>query len=1266
VCVVCGMVLSRVHKYNGDQSAQEGRLATCEEYFGSRAFECTAIQFTIPEDGCKKCLFTKLKTCPVLVALADAFCKINSFRKVAPGPDRAKQRKDVTLDIVRNFFKQFRVVTARVKSTGGRLGNLKHVTNVEKTQLLQVAGIAVQHLMAESFLLDSGQSAPQRILPFRCHLDKVWTPLNSFVIALQNMPVPTYRTIIGLANQLIDGLTDCVREIKCPTLRSTAILFTFSNRSFEYDERVLKWFRPKEIIKKAFPGIKFKYDRENATHRQTLAGCFVEALEKMDLSSANTIRSILKNKGDFNELLAGLAFTVKAIDPRILYEALEDPLVRTGGVACALRCDMCQSEVDATDNLGSTARANNTLSLWKRVALMAVVTRAFQCLPPGVLELYTQDQLCMQGVELQGLELNLKKTEDRRIVRALARDACIAEAKNAYIASALFRSRIYDSISAASVLTHGYGQFRATLPDDCHHRMSVMCTAASLGLFDAFFLPVLTQGLGKTTAKTSISSGVDETAMELSCANADFMAHKGNGVIDAVASMRLLQYAQLLERRQLYPDLQVQHRVDSTTTLTVPCLPVAFGEQRNHKVLVELITKTFDESLHVARHMVETTCHSFDVLQGLVMRNMLGMTRAHEEEAGVYSSFRDHWMRPEEAIKLLPSRKKVAAANSHHMTKDLNTFKSHVSGAMQRLLAYDQSRLHNANIPDAPVGLSGKWPAHKVAIGLFFKFSNTDGTNVASYPLASGRKAASSTVFASEYCKPEIKAAAVMPSAVRAQEGVVDDEQSEIDELNSLEDSMITLITGQRIDQYVHTYSLQRPSSPTRTGSDRTLKLVLGLAKNRKTLSELIARFFVDHDAFTQLAELMDHCDKQRLNFDECENSPAKLSTASKNARVALGIFNSCSVVFTFFFNKCRFDVSTEDEARMNMGRLFVACFLKSDDAKSDANWPRVLGVGLELSKICRAVDAATHRAESDTQRCLLRRTNLPYSTSIVDKLSALRHVVDNCRQLVSDSKLKSATKIIIYNKDQVDRCNTHKHSLCNRRWLELLKKNDETTRVNIQDMRAKEREVDINDYGGYLFYVSKGVLKALLDNRAECRTYLAAACSIHSSAPGSIPDTEIDSLYMMIVRMIVNCHTNLFDNEMETGFYRSPVVVHFLVTTALAHGDERERTAAVRISASGMCYLTGRMNAYAYDSLVRKDQMRTTAGAGPSSLAQFDIDNDELFGPYIGGPSIDPSIVVPDALVGPHKLYADQTPHKRLAAQIGYQVRRKPGEDAD
>ena len=589
ICDTCGMELGVRYVENGDQEKTKKTATWKNEMFGTIQPECVVLSHSIPDRiPCGTCVVNNMRIRVRLVNLAIAFCKIDLVAKsrnrkrdkmVASLALLYRECKSVTSDTA--FVEMVHVSpTAKVRSDF----TYRVITRVNNRMLpLRTFGAAdpdtfpklSQHIFDELInLLDKIHFNRTRIALMK-HIEQFTLQVESHLRRVTN-PTSNSRAIVWKWAFLEQTKDDIKRGV----------------RKDLYGE-MPTWMDVNELIEN-IPDIQ---PVRNATYLQTFPESFIEALGNADNAKACEIESVLcdNSGGVLGGALCDLVCEITAeqlVDACPQFTNDPIPVLRNKKgeyrtVDMRFRCSGCPFGRCSRYMNGGISKTKEIDGVWN-------------------------DQFALTGIVANRLCNLFPRTVDgfERLDAPSVVKYCQLHCGEAFWRSAFVRTRLQGSITAAAVMAHPDGYFLSTLPDHAWHKMSVACTAATIGFYESFVAPVIEECVGRCpqghTTSTKVASICKRFTYALSMTYSDFLSKKGNPEVDAVACMRLLQYLRISNDKKVSRTQQALTSKDGTKTVAVPNMPLAFGMQRNNAEFMKILEETFVNSRGMARYRPST------------------------------------------------------------------------------------------------------------------------------------------------------------------------------------------------------------------------------------------------------------------------------------------------------------------------------------------------------------------------------------------------------------------------------------------------------------------------------------------------------------------------------------------------------------------------------------------------------------------------------------------------------------------------------------
>jgi len=1226
ICDTCGMELGVRYVENGDQEKTKKTATWKNEMFGTIQPECVVLSHSIPDQiPCGTCVVNNMRIRVRLVNLAIAFCKIDLVAKsrnrkrdkmVASLALLYRECKSVTSDTA--FVEMVHVSpTAKVRSDF----TYRVITRVNNRMLpLRTFGAAdpdtfpklSQHIFDELInLLDKIHFNRTRIALMK-HIEQFTLQVESHLRRVTN-PTSNSRAIVWKWAFLEQTKDDIKRGV----------------RKDLYGE-MPTWMDVNELIEN-IPDIQ---PVRNATYLQTFPESFIEALGNADNAKACEIESVLcDNSGGVR-----------------------------GGALCDLVCEITAEQlVDACPQF-----TNDPIPVLRnKKGEYRTVDMRFRCsgCPFGRCSRYMNggisktkeidgvwnDQFALTGIVANRLCNLLAGTVDgfERLDAPSVVKYCQLHCGEAFWRSAFVRTRLQGSITAAAVMAHPGGYFLSTLPDHAWHKMSVACTAATIGFYESFVAPVIEECVGRCpqghTTSTKVASICKRFTYALSMTYSDFLSKKGNPEVDAVACMRLLQYLRISNDKKVSRTQQALTSKDGTKTVAVPNMPLAFGMQRNNAEFMKILEETFVNSRGMARYKTEHTISGFAKIIECIKNGVLGDSGAHvvESDPELFKLVSSTSSEPVSLVSRVPEFVRNANVRHNRLPSDNDMLFVRIKETFGRVNRAYPKLFDLVGISNDEHTNSNVWNVPTLACGLFFKFNDINGAKVKDHPTTGIHK--NGYGFDNMgVCSEKIKNGALPPSRLPPKS----DDTLLSERLEELDDALYVLVIGKRTDLYEHSHDRVRASSPTRMNAEsEKINEHVGDPKNRPIVLKCLYSFFSHTAATREFVFFLERCQQTQ---DDCARE--KLTTTDMTCRAAKHLYNSGIVIKDFFVEHAGVECML-NEAQFSFGCLAVSAFLNSPDSRNDANWPALLKVvrsactfhGLLTSYSCRIID-------SPNSVCLIQSPAIRPPDSVSNAFRSIYDFVNRFkRDLVKYAPSYPVGRLKL-DDIQIEAINAMKRQR-ERSKYELYRKSEEG-RMLLGEWTDHELRLGIESEG-YVCFVSTGILHALIVKYDDCLPILKSECR---SINGPTSEADAVSMYKRIVEFLIDCGTDMLKQKIQSGYQFNRVFVYFLSKVAVKYGTEKEKRAANLISESGICFLSGRLGVYAPISAVGVGgTSRDHASRSADTHGAFEFDEDDL-----GDPAHVPDMYLPSESV-------QQVGKKsRLQRMQEEEQRRQEREDAE
>lgn len=861
-----------------------------------------------------------------------------------------------------------------------------------------------------------------------------------------------------------------------------------------------------------------------ATHVQTIAEMFLESSDMGELvrirqqaSTGNLnfeeLWNVVLHMDDDRFLDAALPFKFKR-------PGLVTPRSFTGNPndhARRLRCKGCRGERGPSEQNSRDVRM-----VWTELALTLMI--AVRLSSTGPLTRYLPSEWIEDADEKWSYRHRGRYIEwtGRHVYSSNEiREMCIERCGEAFWRSEFFRIRMLESVTAAAVFVHKDGYFKSTLPDNAVHKISVGCTAATLGFFAIYMEPVIKEtvltGTGTTWDET-VRNGSDVVQRARAARDA-FLREKGNAEVDTLACMRLVQYVHLVESDK---NAILTHQItsaDGKTTITVPTLPPTFGSQRSRDGLSELTKETLKQSHGQARYKTERSAISFSTMRSVVAHGYLGTTFMHANEMNTLSlhdtSSSDTMCAP---VRVWNDTR-YAKVRAYPMRQDRNESVERCHMAYARINSVNSQFFTDANINS----VSNTWTVPKLACGLFVVFTDASGRRHTDYKdvhVGTRGRAFENAAW---------NAIATQAEPVRRSVPVTESEQRERD-LKRVDDAVCTLVVGKSDARYFDPVKVRLMEFPTTKMQSRGNRLAsfAGTTPNRAIICKCLNGFFSNSSHVDSLGQFLD----PKNGYERAE----------------------------ILYKRMKEDFNAA-------GGAIPQNALTHPEKLSDEHWALLLSAarwGGALHDVLMRADFYFHMPAA--------------MASVVSVLHPISCVLRRCRQLELQLASHYPTGHVIPSIDHMNDLDDAKRAAAETAW-ELYKSCPENTLDIESSTRTENRLLGLNGdtsegRGGYISYFATGVLRELLTKEDECKRILASVFTSAGVSPG-----RLDATYAEIAKLVYECGTDRFYSHMKTMVQYHSIVVDFLcrVACAIERGGTREKAAARLISNSHMCFLTGR-----------------------------------------------------------------------------------------
>ena len=1224
VCIECGMELRPCYVENGDQEKTKKTEIWKKDMFGTTQPDCVVLLPSVPDQiSCGTCVVNKMRTRLRLVNLAIAFCKIDLFAK---GRNRKRDELVASLALLyrecnhatsdAGFVNMVRVSpNARVRDEFV----ITIVTRINNRLLpLRTAGVAnsttlpllSQHIfdgllaLLKCVVLNMTRSALMR------HLEKFTLEVESHLRRVMN-PTSNSRAIVWTWADLEQHEEDTKRGV----------------RKDLYGE-LPTWMDAKDLIENNIPNVN---PVNNATCLQTFSESFIEALGNASEESARNIESVLCDnthgsgvRGDaLSDLVCGIP-AEQLVHACAQFTNDPIPVLRNKKgeqrvVDLRFRCSGCLFGRCSSYMSGGISKAKEIDSVWNQFALTGIVANRLCNLFPSTVD----------GFERLDVPSAVK--------------SCQLHCGEAFWRSTFVRTRLQGSITVAAVMTHPDGYFLPTLPDNAWHKMSVACTAATLGFYESFVAPVIEECVERCSqgqmTSTKVVRHCKHFTSALSRAYVDFFTKKGNPEVDAVACIRLLQYLRISNDKTVSRTQQTLISKDGAKTVFVPNMPLAFGVQRNNVELINILEETFVNSFNMARYKTEHTVVGFAKILKCINNGVLGDSGAHaaESDPTLFDLIGSTSGAPVSLVSRVPEFVRNASVRDNRIPSNNDVLFVRIKETFGRVGRAYPALFDLVGISNDEHSYSSVWNVPMLACGLFFQFRDFRGIKVRDHPAAGTHKKGYGFDNMAAHSE-EMKKSALPPS----RQPPKSDQTLLSERLEELDDALYVLLVGKRTDLYEYFHDRSRSSSPTRMNAEsEKINEHLSEPRNRVSVLKCLYNLFSRTDATMDLILFLDRCKQKKLY-----RAQQKLTTKEMICRTAKHLYDSGIVIKDFFVEHAGVECMS-NEAQFSFGSQSVSAFLNSPDASNGANWPAVLKVarcactfhGLLASYSCRILD-------SPISMCLIQSQSIRPPDSVTNAFSSIYDLVNRFKRDVAKYAHPYPHGRVLLNEGHIHAINAMKEKR-ERAKYELYKQSDDGGRL-LGEWTNHELRLGIES-NGYVCFVSSGILHALIVNFDDCMPMLRSECW---SINGATSEADAASMYQRMVRFLIDCGTDRFKQKIDSGYQYNRVVVSFLCKVAFKYGTKNEKRAANFISASGICFLSGRLGVYAPISTVVGAQ--GTSGAAHPHEA-FELDEDDL---------VDP-IHVPDADL-PSESGQAAVKKSRLDRIVDDEHRRREAADAE
>jgi hypothetical protein len=1215
------MELGARYVENGEQEKTKKTAAWKQDMFGTTQPECVVLLHSVPDEiPCGTCVVNKMRTRVRLVNLAIAFCKIDLFAK-----SRARKRDEVVASLAL-LYRECKNV----------------ISDVAFVEMVRVSPHA---RVREEFTIRVVTRINDRLLPLRTFgvADHTTLPklsqhiFDALLTLLDNIVLNMTRiALMRHLEQFTLQVESHLRRLTNPTSNSRAIVWTWANlEQTEYDiERGVRkdlygemptWMDAKELIQN-IPSIK---PVRNATCLQTFPESFLEALGNASEESARDIEAVLRdNSGGVR-----------------------------GGALCDLVCEMTTEQfVDACAQFTNDPIpvSSNKKGEYRRVDMRFRCSgcpfgRCSRYMNGGIsktseIDSVWNDQFALTGIVANRLCNLFPRTVDgfERLDALSAVKYCQLHCGEAFWRSAFVRTRLQGSITAAAVMTHPDGYFLSTLPDNAWHKMSVACTAAAIGFYESFVAPVIDECVERCPqgrlASTSVALLCKRFTSALSMAYSDFLNKKGNPEVDAVACMRLLQYLRISNDKKVSCTQQTLTSRDGTKTVVVPNMPLAFGVQRNNVEFMNILDETFVNSRSMARYKTEYTVCGFAKVLKCIKNGILGDSGAHaiESDPVLFDLISSTSSGPVSLVSRVAEFVRNASVRHNRLPSDNGVLFVRIKETFGRVNRAYPAIFDLIGISSDEYDASNAWNVPMLACGLFFEFKDIKGAKVKDHP-AVGTHKKGYGFDNMAVCSEEMKKSALPPSRLPPKS----DDTLLSERLEELDDALYVLVVGKRTDLYEYSHDRLRASSPTRMNAEsEKINEHIGDPRNRSTVLKCLYNFFSQTSTTRDFVFFLERCQQTQ---DYCARK--KLTTTDMTCRAAQHLYDSGIVIKDFFVEHAGVECMS-NEAQFSFGCLAVSAFLNSPDARNDANWPALLKVarsactfhGLLASYSCRTMD-------SPNSVCLIQSPAIRPPGSVSNAFRPIYDLVNRFKRDLAKYAPSYPGERLKLDGFHIEAINSMKKQR-ERSKYDLYKQSDEGRKLLIE-WTNQELRLGIESEG-YVCFVSAGILHALIVKYDDCLPVMKSECR---SINGPTSEADAVSMYQRIVKFLIDCGTDMFKQKIQSGYQFNRVVVSFLSKVAFKYGTENEKRAANLISASGICFLSGRLGVYASISTV--DAQGTSKAADTHNA--FEFDEDDL---------VDPAHV-PDVEL-PSESAQEVRKMSRLERMQEEEQRRQEREDAE